>query len=359
MPRRFCGRMKSKDKTLNEGRCGKQKRGAKFGKFAASAAALLALVALTGCEQDNGDPFEDSAVGDKMQTIKIQRLKMDPSMIARKDVTTGKPVAITVQADNASALTGVVPGGRGAFHGEDYAYGHADSLGRPRGADSDYVDKADVYWKLNWLRKHLNDSSLPDDFEKAIKICREIMTTAKHDANYRLADDALTHLEMGLKHYRAAQFLRSSHVDTSLIPWSGGVEAAQRVIDRGVLGFGEKTQMAVRYSVPEDDDTPAWRRNAAPTAAPLLPAQQKIVDMILEYVRVYHATPDAARRADWKIAAQKTNRLRDELGLMNRPENREDNYDATGAGDPMLGGTDNVVPIPPDPNSKQSGMPGK
>ena len=324
------------------------------GKFAAGLA-LLTLFALTGCEQDNTDPFEDAA-GDKMQHIKIQRLKLDPSMIARKDVATGKPVAIVVQADNPAALSGVVPGGSGAFRGTDYTYGHADSLGRPRGADSDYVDKADVYWKLNWLRKHLGDARLPDDFEKAIKICREIMTTAQHDANYRLADDALTHLEAGLKHYRAAQILRASNTDTILVPWSGGIEAVQRSIDRGVLGFGEKIAAARSYSS-DDSDASSARRESTPPAAPLTPAQQKIMDLVLDYARRYHASPEAMRRSEWGLAAPKINRLRDELGLMNRPENREDNYDSTAsASGAAPSGTDRIVPIPPDPNSASRGM---
>ena len=344
---------------MNSARIEKRKRRAIAAKFVAGAVALLTLFALTGCEQDDADPFEDAA-GDKMKFSRIKRIKMDPSMIARKDVTTGKPVAIVVQEDNAAALSGVVPGGSGAFHGADYTTGHADSLGRPRGADSDYVDKADVYWKLNWLCKHLGDAVLPDDFEKAIKIAREIMTTAEHDANYRLADEALTHLETGLKHYRAAQVLRSANTDTILIPWSGGVEAVQRAIDRGVLGFGEKSQAALHSAAQDDDEDTISRRSPSSAGPPLTSAQQKIVDILLEYARRYRASPDAMRRADWGIAATKTNRLRDELGLMNRPENREDNYDSTRAtSDAGMSGTDGVVPIPPDPNSPQSGMPGK
>ena len=325
------------------------------GKIAAGLA-LLTLFALTGCEQDNTDPFEDAA-GGKMQHIKIQRLNLNPNLIARKDVTTGKPIAIVVGADNPSALSGVVPGGSGAFRGTDYTYGHADSLGRPRGADSDYVDKADVYWKLNWLRKHLGDARLPDDFEKAIKICREIMTTAEHDANYRLADDALTHLEAGLKHYRAAQTLKASSTDTILVPWSGGIEAVQRSIERGVLGFGEKTASVARSYSSDDSDDSSTRRGTAAPAAPLTPSQQKIVDLILDYARRYHAAPDAMRRSEWALAVPKINRLRDELGLMNRPENREDNYDSTAnSSGAAPGGTDSVVPIPPDPNSTNRGM---
>ena len=333
-----------------------RKRGLPNGKFTAGLA-LLALFALTGCEQDNADPFEDAA-GEKLQHIKIQRLKLDPSMVARTDVTTGKPVAIVTRADNPAALTGVVPGGSGAFRGTDYTTGHPDSLGRPRGADSDYIDKADVYWKLNWLRRHLGDSQLPDDFEKAMKLCRETMTTAEHDTNYRLADDALTHLEAGLKHYRAAQVLKTANTDTILIPWSGGVEAVQRAIDRGVLGFGEKTVTATRLVSPDEDDS-TLRRVAAP-AASLSSAQQKIVDLILDYARRYHAAPDAMRHSEWELAVTKINRLRDELGLMNRPENREDTYDAANAGtDAPLTGTDGVVPIPPGPNDPKRGMPDK
>ena len=338
----------------------KRKRAATILRVAAAAAALLSLFALTGCEQDESDPFEDSANGDKMQFSRIKRIKMDPSMMARKDVTTGKPVAIVVQADNAAALSGVAPGGSGAFHGSDYTTGKADSLGRPRGADSDYVDKADVYWKLNWLRKHLGDATLPDDFEKAIKLCRETMATAAHDANYRLADDALTHLETGLKHYHNAQALKAANTDTILIPWSGGVEAVQRAIDRGVLGFGEKSQTANRAYSRDEDGNAAPRRSAAAAGPTLTPAQQKIVDIILDYARLYRASPDAARRAEWGSAVTKINRLRDELGLMNRAENHEDTYEATGgAGDSGMTGTDGVVPIPSDPNSPRTGMPGK
>ena len=186
------------------------------------------------------------------------------------------------------------------------------------------------------------------------------MKTADHDANYRLADDALTHLETGLKHYRAAQALRAANTDTILVPWSGGVEAVQRSIERGVLGFGEKTQTAIRASTRDEDEDAAPRRAATNAAPTLTPAQQKIVDIILEYARRYRASPDAMRRADWAVAVTKTNRLRDELGLMHRAENREDNYDSTSAAsDSGLSGTDGVVPIPPDPNSPQSGMPGK
>ena len=331
-----------------------RKRQANFGRSGIAALALLLLTALTGCEQD--ETFgADSPDSDKMSGNHIQKLKLGPSMVARKDVATGKAVSYTALPDAPSSLRGIVPGAYGKIHTTDYVTGHADRLGRPRGADSDYIDKADVYWKLNWLRKHFGDQILPNDFEKAIKIAREILTTAQRDANYQITDEALTRVENGLKHYRAAQILKQGGISGSLIPWSAGADAVQRSIDNGALGFGEKSVAAVRVSSRSGADD-ATRRDATPTTFILSPAQQKILDTVLDYARRYRASPDAMRQREWNAALVKINKLRDELGLKGRDENREDTYESAVSD---MGGVDGIVPIPATSDDPTGKMPGK
>ena len=66
---------------------------------------------------------------------------------------------------------------------------------------------------------------------------------------------------------------------------------------------------------------------------------------MLEYARTYRAAPDAVRQKEWTAAVEKISKLRDELGLMNRAENKEDDYSA--AVQPSTeGGVSGVVPIP-------------
>ena len=181
---------------------GSKKLFSALGRAAAAAATLLTLLLLTGCSDE-----QETRADDTSDSIFIKRLVLNPNLMPRKDVTTGKAMPITSLRQDELSISGIAPGSYGAVGGA-YGTGHTDAQGRARGKDADYVDKADVYWKLNWVRRHLSEVPLPEDFEKALKLSREELETTVHDAHYKLGDDALTHLEAGYKHFKAAQFLR-------------------------------------------------------------------------------------------------------------------------------------------------------
>ncbi|MGL1423610.1 hypothetical protein ACSTJ1_00265, partial [Vibrio parahaemolyticus] len=68
-------------------------------------------------------------------------------------------------------------------------HGLADSPGER--SDTDYIRKADVYWKLNWARKQVLSGSIPPQFASSLARIRKLLEPAVQDANYNLAQKAL------------------------------------------------------------------------------------------------------------------------------------------------------------------------
>ena len=249
--------------------------------------------------------------------------------------------------------------------------GQIGGLGQPdvadgtRGPDADYIDKSDVYWKLNWIKKKLTDGDLPPNFVDAVLKARHELEATDRDSNFNVAADAIGHLDRGIEHLEAVQALDTAMVESDAIPWGSGTRAMRRFIDSGGLGFGQKRDMAAAM----DMSTGALDKNdlsidlmSAPTSMEtgshlfgLSPQQQKAVEIVMDYESRYHMSPDRVMRDEWRSAMERIDNLRDDLGLMNRPENRDN--DVTEPGVNMqtsrvqlsatdMKGVDGVVPIP-------------
>lgn len=184
----------------------------------------------------------------------------------------------------------------------------------------DYTDKADIYWKLNWIRRELVAGRIPRVLEEAIPKLREQLRNTREDGNRDLAEEAVDHLEKGLKHYMAKQALQQGGVSNVLVPFSMGRDGVERFIADNGLGFGGKSMKMSQRG--EDDDL------TRPTAdtdsdASLTAAQQKAITLLLDYAETYHASPEQMMQKEWKLAIEKTNELRNNLALKNRKENRD------------------------------------
>ena len=228
---------------------------------------LLALGLLTGCEQTAPATSTDE---EEMKDVQIKRMPMDPRLSLRRDVATGKPAQFLPDAHpNPTVLSGMVPNANVPV-GSAYGGGHTDAQGRARGADSDYIGKADVYWKLNWLRKHLHDRMLPAEFERAILKAKTELEDTVHDKNYQTGDEAIKHLKRGLEGFRDAELLRNANINTLLVPWSSDDVAIQRFIDGGGLGFGARAAAAAGHSARDSHARPIAlvRQLPLPAVAP-------------------------------------------------------------------------------------------
>jgi hypothetical protein len=238
-----------------------------------------------------------------------------------------------------------------------------------RGEDADYIDKADVYWKLNWIRKQLLAGLLPSNLEEAIEKTRRQLLTTKLDKNYQIADEAVTQLEKGSEHLRAHRKLQAASVPLSLIPWSAGRNAVERFLDDGHLGFGGKDRSRESNRRDEDEDEEStirrvWRSHQAATATTLTARQQEALTIIREYAERHRVAPEEMMKRAWRRAIEKINELRDELGLMDRAENRDGDsayiptsIDAASPREPM-DLLKNTVPIPEIHGETRRNLPG-
>lgn len=196
-----------------------------------------------------------------------------------------------------------------------------------RSADADYVEKADLYWSLNWIRKQLLMGSLPHDLPAMIaKLKKSALKTAP-DKNYQVTMDAITYLESGLQHLKAIQALMAVQVEPAMLPWSSGETGLKQYIEENRLGFGGKTFEVVRrrqHTAISSSAIPMTKaKRESRDSGMLSPEQQRAIGIILEYGRRYRANPEELMQREWKQAIQKINDLRDNLGLMNRAENRD------------------------------------
>lgn len=192
------------------------------------------------------------------------------------------------------------------------------------GVRSDYTIKADVYWKLNWVRLELLDGPLPPNLSIAIARTRRELDTAQRDQNYQLAADALRHLDSGLKHLRSYLATEGTADAASDVPWSSGV--------LGVTRFEVENRLIPGERPPARSDGPAWPSDDLLDGAnaPRLPAPESeptgklhAAAVALEYARRYRASPESMMRSEWEAAIRDIDRLRDSLGLAGRRENAD------------------------------------
>jgi hypothetical protein len=282
-----------------------------------------AILLLSGCSAKTPQgPLLARMERENRETVRSRDSSWD--IVPRVDVATGQ-----------AAVFGQSEGGHSKPHlnlaettWEPHSgYAKNRLLAPERGADSDYIDKADVYWKLNWIRKQVLSGEVPEDLDKRLAKVREQLETTVQDNNYRLAEEAITRYENGFEHLRADQVLQRAGVPTTIVPWRSGEAAVRKFIDNNGLGFGgQKRKTTTQLGDSEDEDRPSLLRRSRRYRSRLSADQEEVIDLILRYTREYHAAPGELMKREWEEAIRVTNKLRDELGLMNRTPNQDGDF---------------------------------
>ena len=283
---------------------------------------LILAPALIGCQEER-KPFSS------LEPSIVKPKQFDPIGIRPlENVATGEvekpPISPVMQPlpPHASAVAGLtqarssdMAGAMYRIEGEGVTY-----------SEGEYVQKADLYWKLNWLRKELLKGNIPSILAASLPRLRKQLAKSKHDAVYRLTVEALDHLEKGLAHVRAEKAILAVGAHCDSIPWGAGTDSIQRYIDRGELGFGRKpVELRSHRDMSEEDDEDG---SSSPRRSPLLTNvlsadQKKAIDTILEYELREHTSPHTLMRDEWSKAITLINKLRDELGLKGREQNKD------------------------------------
>ncbi len=299
----------------------------------------------------------------KFDTSNIKPLHVVDSVGSLTDATSGRQMGHEAAAGSLMPRVDVVTGGQGyknsQFRSESVTATFHHSPGF-RGADADYIDKASVYWKLNWIRKQLQSGTLPSNLKEAVKKTRNLLDTVVRDRNFTTADEAVTALEEGIEHLDAQNVLKLGNVDVQLVPWGAGRDAVTRYFDKEKGSRPDSNKFIRRTSgTLSVDSTNALllsRYSRLGRHTTLVPGVKEAQSLAVSYARKYGASPEEMMRHSWSKAIEKTNKLRDDLGLMHRADNsdRDDVSVPTVFGTSHeLGGpdetgdlSDNVVPIP-------------
>ena len=150
-----------------------------------------------------------------------------------------------------------------------------------------------------------------------------------HDGNYAAANEAIIHLQKGAQHLMVADTLRDSGATIFAAPWSSGSISMQQYIDAGSFGFGGKSiansPVAVARRSSDDEDSGDVRRAYTQIAvtAPLTARQQRAMTLAVAYAERYHAAPESKMKEEWNKSVFLINKLRDQLWLMNQPQNKD------------------------------------
>jgi hypothetical protein len=218
----------------------------------------------------------------------------------------------------------------------------------------DYVTFADVYWKLNWMRKELLRGSVPYNLLPEIEKARRELHSTPHDGNYIRAAEALDCMRKGLEHAACLQTLQAAHIDEARVPWDlGSIEVRQAVLAMTTpLPTTAPTPSTRSHTTLLDDDLrPHPELDASmPTPTPNAAA----VQLALDYAERYHVSPREMIGREWERAIRLTNRLRDQLHLQNRPQN--DDGDSTDVHLAVAAAALNINPLNLPAGAGQAGV---
>ena len=299
----------------------------------------------------------------------IKGLQVTDSIRAMTDTTTGQEMRSERPEGYIKPTVNVVGGGGGYRNSEWQSAGIEMPTHRSagfRGPDADYIDKCDVYWKLNWIRKRLQSGKLPSNLKEAVAQTRKLLMTAARDRNFNTGEEAVIALEEGIEHLEAQRTLRLGNVEALLVPWGAGRAAVERHFDKDKARTNPTELKPNKYlthssgslSLDLTQSSSAMPRPAhmgrTTVIAPSVKAAQSLA---LSYADKYTASPEDMMRRSWQKAIEKINKLRDDLGLMNRTDNSDRNdvsvptilgatvetQDKTEETDSAM---DNVVPVP-------------
>ena len=174
------------------------------------------------------------------------------------------------------------------------------TLNRPvESVEKDFIAKADVYWKLNWMAKVMAQGFVPHDFPATIDKTKQLLALTYHDALYPLAIDALELVQEGLNHQKAEEALANAGIISATVPWSAGSLAIEDFIDNGHLGFGGKPkEQAIGF---EDTSTAV----PLPSELSLNLEQKRALEVVRTYSSKHKMSPTMMKIQDWNKANRK------------------------------------------------------
>ena len=233
-----------------------------------------------------------------MTTVVQQRPVLDSrGMEGILDPVTGKPIGNTMVRTPTFTLDGVASG-----RTRSSLLSSSSASAKSTSAESDFLLKADVFWKLNWFRQQIHLGKIPIDFELSLSKTEKILEGTTHNQDYKLGKDALGKVEEWMAHHQANDKLRQNGINPVTIPWSAGQSSVQQYIDSGRLGFGRKEETLENSRTAGDEDAPLYRRTSLSTETMLSSAQKELIALVTEYAKTYSASPtEMQRRTEQKI----------------------------------------------------------
>jgi hypothetical protein len=274
----------------------------------------------------------------KLHPTEIKTIQNDPFTASMRDVQNVEPPKVSLNKPSAPTAKTM------------------DPVETER-ANKYYTGISEIYWKLNWMRRELLRGSIPYNMLDEIGTTRKSLQQMTHDGNYNLAIEALDRMEKGLEHLACLQILSHAQIDDLRVPWEAGVFAVQQQLDtqRGATETPPIPMPTKRRGYSEDTDdedggntrVPALNTLPDETSGEISPQRRLAIDLALDYERQYQNSPRTMMQREWETAITRTNRLRDNLFLANRAENKDgDSTDVSRA--VSLGAADYTIHVPQD-----------
>lgn len=249
----------------------------KIGKHGSAVPFALGLsLLLTGCK--GGDKSANSFVLNQLYRNNMEKTSVKiPSM----------PLPYIKDAPDHADL-----GNAGVTLQDNYA------LNRPvENAEKDFIAKADVYWKLNWMAKVMAQGYLPHDFGDSVEKTKGLLALTFHDSLYPLAYNAMDNIQEGLKHQQAEETLTNAGVVSATVPWMAGSLGVEDYINSGSLGFGGKPpEQAIGFA---DANNDASALPPPPPPLALTNAQKEALDVVRTYSSKYKMSPAMMKTKAW------------------------------------------------------------
>lgn len=220
----------------------------------------------------------------------VQVAESDPSIgdtvLFGEHSATGKPKDIASALGANTPLTATVPG---------FLHDPERGTAPPGMTEKEYVAKADVYWKMNWVKNSVEAGIVPDNLSEALSEMRKQMVTLEEDDKKPLMREILDHIERGKQAEDLSKELRRQGLDTTHIAW----------------GMGTQT-IASRLK----EDAKRGRLSGL-----LLSERGDLEQRILSFESLYASSPDAVKAREFTAAGVKINELGGKLRLLGRREN--------------------------------------
>lgn len=186
----------------------------------------------------------------------------------------------------------------------------------------------DIYWKLNWIRKELLDSNVPNNLGKVVvrtrKHCQRIhkdFSDRSIDKFLDIANEALDHLDKGLDHMATTRLLTRANISWRSLPWSASENEVQRWLEnQGALPSSQVSASSSR-SDSEDEDGSTRNRfvpkhvTSSSISRFVGSDTRKGAMLALDYAHQYHHSPLDEARKEFEAALRDILRLRDKMEL--------------------------------------------